>query len=454
MSETPTEIALRRSTFVAGLLTALTVCSPGGADATPLGSEIQINQTTLGSQLAPHVDASPGGGFRVVWHSRFSPGDDSDSFSILHREIDSEGSPVGNEQQVNLVTTYAQRNARISSRADGSFIVQWSSIVPGNKGPVTALKARPFDASGTGAGTEFQVDIVPNIYTTITQHDVAAAAEGQFVTVSSDFYNNSVSPYQSTLQKKRFDADGNQLESTTLGDSSFAFFYSEIDGNEDDGFVIAWMEADYLVSQYSTAEALRLDADGVSLGSGFSLHPSLQFAGGDSIDVATIPDGEFVAVWNGYEAFYGFSTDIYSRRIDTMDAPDAAGPTRVNIFTSSFDTSSRLARAGDGSFLVVWSTHSPPGDEERGIRGRFLAPDGTPRGEEFRVNTFTTGNQLGPEVEVSDDGKTFLVVWYTESGPGSDTDDFSISGQRFQIGGIFADGFESGDTTRWSTSSP
>ena len=453
MPKKPAEVDPRPPSSLAALLAALLLLLSAEAPATPLGSEFQINTTTLGSQAAPSVAAQPGGRFLVVWQSRFSPGDDSDAFSILGREVDATGAPVGGEQQINLLTTYSQRNPRVSSRDDGSFVVQWTSLFPGGKGLLPSLKARSFDADGIGADSELEVDVVANIFTTITQHDVAAATGGQFVTVFSDFYNDFINPYISTLQKKRFTSDGQQLESATLRTEEFAFLRGRIDGSED-GFVIVWMNADYLISQYSTTEAQRLDLDGASVGPSFSLHPELQFSSGESADVATVPGGEFMTVWNGYESFEGTSVEVYSRRVDVSDAPDPAGPRVINSYTTSFELSPRLARGIDGSFLVVWSALSSPDDEGRGLRGRFLEPDGTPRGDEFRVNTHTTGNQLGAEVEASDDGKTFLVVWATESGPGSDDDDFSISGQRFQIVEIFADGFESGDTARWTNTLP
>src|SRR5438045_3917741 len=53
-----------------------------------------------------------------------------------------------------------------------------------------------------------------------------------------------------------------------------------------------------------------------------------------------------------------------------------------------------------------------------------------PIGDEFRVNTYTTGNQLHPDV-ASEPGGRFVVVWDTQ-----ETTPFtSIYAQRFQGGG-------------------
>ena len=44
----------------------------------------------------------------------------------------------------------------------------------------------------------------------------------------------------------------------------------------------------------------------------------------------------------------------------------------------------------------------------------------------------------------------FVVVWNSEGSNGTDTSGFSIQGQRFLVP-YFADGFESGDFSGWSS---
>jgi hypothetical protein len=67
------------------------------------------------------------------------------------------------------------------------------------------------------------------------------------------------------------------------------------------------------------------------------------------------------------------------------------------------------------------------------------------QGSEFRVNSYTTGDQRNPAVASSPDGD-FVVVWdsrYQVNG-------YDVFGQRYgDI--IFEDGFESGGLTRWSS---
>jgi len=57
-----------------------------------------------------------------------------------------------------------------------------------------------------------------------------------------------------------------------------------------------------------------------------------------------------------------------------------------------------------------------------------------PLGGEFQVNSYTTGTQRLPAVAVDSAGG-FVVVWQSSGSYGSDTDSFSIQGQRFGAGG-------------------
>ena len=54
----------------------------------------------------------------------------------------------------------------------------------------------------------------------------------------------------------------------------------------------------------------------------------------------------------------------------------------------------------------------------------------SPSGSEFQVNTYTTGEQATPTV-ASDSKGTFVVVWDSAGSAGSDTDNFSVQGQRY-----------------------
>lgn len=70
-------------------------------------------------------------------------------------------------------------------------------------------------------------------------------------------------------------------------------------------------------------------------------------------------------------------------------------------------------------------------------------------GVEGQVDTYTTNSQNNPVVGYGGDGN-FVVVWHSVGSSGTDTSGRSIQGQRFAIP-LFADGFESGDSSAWSS---
>ncbi|MEJ2084109.1 MAG: PKD domain-containing protein, partial [Acidobacteriota bacterium] len=78
---------------------------------------------------------------------------------------------------------------------------------------------------------------------------------------------------------------------------------------------------------------------------------------------------------------------------------------------------------------------------------RHFRSDGGPFGFEMPVNTYTDGYQISPAI-ASNAAGDFMVVWNSEGSTGTDSDQFSIQGRRFETP-IFADGFEDGTALGW-----
>jgi len=87
-----------------------------------------------------------------------------------------------------------------------------------------------------------------------------------------------------------------------------------------------------------------------------------------------------------------------------------------------------------------------------GSSGVWAQPP-TSEGGEFQVNTYTTSYQENPAVALDAAGD-FVVVWGSDGSSGTDSSSYSIQGQRCQFGLMFADGFESRDTSGWSRTIP
>ncbi len=89
----------------------------------PLGGEIQVNSTTAGDQIFPHVAVAADGSFVVVWE-----GDDADGRGLFGRRFDAWGLPQDVEFPVNTTTANDQLRPRVAADAAGGFVVVWESL--------------------------------------------------------------------------------------------------------------------------------------------------------------------------------------------------------------------------------------------------------------------------------------------------------------------------------------
>ena len=103
---------------------------------------------------------------------------------------------------------------------------------------------------------------------------------------------------------------------------------------------------------------------------------------------------------------------------------------QVNTFTSSDQIYPSVTALTDGGFVVTWSSDGQDGSGY-GIYGQRYAADGTPVGSEFRVNTYTSNDQVYSSVTALADGG-FVVTW---SSDGQDGSGYGIYGQRYAADG-------------------
>ena len=98
---------------------------------------------------------------------------------------------------------------------------------------------------------------------------------------------------------------------------------------------------------------------------------------------------------------------------------------RVNTYTTGHQYDPRLAVESDGDFVVTWTTLGSDGDGTGAVGQRFDAA-GVPRGGEFVINSYTTGDQGSPVPAVHRSG-AFVVAW--NDGRGIHARHFDTRGQ-------------------------
>ncbi len=141
--------------------------------------------------------------------------------------------------------------------------------------------------------------------------------------------------------------------------------------------------------------------------------------------------GEFVVVWRtrvddpSYYIYYNIHAQRY--------APDGspAGPNfAVNSYSTASQFSPSVAMDSAGNFIVVWSNYY--------VFGQRYAADGSLVGDELQVDP-DEWNDRNPSVAMSAAGE-FVVVWQDNDPYGSDTWGLSIEARRYNSFGTLSVG--------------
>ena len=290
-------------------------------------------------------------------------------------------------------------------------------------GDTLGIFGQRYAASGAPLGPEFRV----NSYTTGAQYlpSVASDGFGQFVVV-----------WTSTIQDgdglgvfgQRYSSTGAPLgtefrvNTYTTGNQTFPTVSVN---NETGGFVVAWMSYQQDGSSWGV---FGQRYQGVPLGPEFRVNTyttAAQYAPSVAMDAA---GGNFAIVWAS-NTQDGSGRGVFGQRYDLVGSP--AGPEfRVNTYTTGNQYQALIAKAVVGNFVVAWTSAGQDGSL-LGIFGQQFGLNGTPFGAEFRVNTYTTSYQHRPAVAKDGIGN-FVVTWssYTQDGF-----DEGVFGQRYVAAG-------------------
>jgi hypothetical protein len=143
-------------------------------------------------------------------------------------------------------------------------------------------------------------------------------------------------------------------------------------------------------------------------------------------NVAMNDTGDFVITWIGVQDGY----DIYAQRYNAVGEPQGS-ELHVNTNGFGYQINPSIAMDNDGDFTITWrgATQYDGGNE---IFAQQFEADGTFSGSEFRVNTYTNFNQEFPTIAMDDTGN-FIITWSSLT---KDGDGFGISAQRYNSAGV------------------
>jgi hypothetical protein len=275
-------------------------------------------------------------------------------------------------------------------------------------------------AAQVPAGAEFQVNVTTTGFQ--RQPSVGSAADGRFVIAWGGDTDGSG---QGTFAR-RFAPDGAagpqfQVNTTTGGNQAGVPDRTRVAFDERGNFVVVWT-GDGDGSDYGVF-GQRHDASGARIGAEFLVN---QYTTGSQFDAAVSmgADGRFVVAWASY--LQDGSSAAVMARFYFRDGSPIGQEFRLNTFTTGLQRAPAVAMRTDGGFVALWADGFQDGDGAGIVAtrvdaaGAFLIPP-------FVVNSFTAGAQSYPAVAMDADGD-FVVVWQSRY---QDGDAHGVYGRRF-----------------------
>ena len=170
-------------------------------NAGKIGSEFRVNTHVISDQVYPSV-ASFSNEYAIITWTSYGQ-DQSGGYGIFAQTIDSSGSKIGTEFQVNTYTAGDQLLSNVATLTGNRFVIAWQSN--GQDGSGYGVYAQMFHFNRTKIGSELQV----NTYTTgdQTYPGIAAHPDGGFLItwMSAGQINGG------DIFIQRFDTNGNKI---------------------------------------------------------------------------------------------------------------------------------------------------------------------------------------------------------------------------------------------------
>lgn len=354
----------------------------------PAGSPFTVSSAwkskATGDQEKPQIACLSGGGAVVVWQ-----GGKIGSQKIYARFFDADGRPVRSDVRVSRNTRKNQVDPSISTLADGSVLIVWSSYGVDDSAnsnislrPLQGIFAQRFSARGAKLGGEFQI----NQYYQNNQRDPAVAAlnDGGFVVVwISELFRG---PGSMDVFCRVFDpaGAGNDEFPVNLGTNTICA-NPTVTSSSDGGYAIAWGQKDG--SRFANPSDPS-DPTGIN--------DPLSSSGGIKPGATSIPN----------TVRSDRSWDVYGYFSNSNG--EGTGPVLLNSYTYGDQYAPKISALGD-HYMSVWTSLAQDGSRE-GVFGRLFSQDGTAETSEIQVNSNWVNRQYQPTV-VSDGSSRFLTLW-------------------------------------------
>jgi len=337
------------------------------SDGTTIGDNFKINDDVPDSdQRGSSVSADLLGNFVVCWID-----DRDDEYDIYAQRFTFDAIPIGENFEINTDTTnYYLKYPLVSMDENGNFLVAWEDDLFGYNGDIFA---QYYSNDGSPTGDNFMVNdnisdanqTSPSITKGFDDNFIIGWVENQ--SYSSDFY------------VQRFLGDGTALGNSILvndEDQNYANYCGlSISADEAGNFVVAW--DDFRYEYWGEIYAQRFASDGTAIDSNFKVN-ILSYPVVYGATVACKKNGDFIIIW-------GDSEDGSKNRLDTRPLNDEE------------NLKQDLLNESKGSEPDVWAQ-------------QYLS-DGTPLGDNFKVNDDENDTEQTYPVIAVDSIGNFIIAW-------------------------------------------
>ncbi|WP_442578534.1 calcium-binding protein [Mesorhizobium sp. ASY16-5R] len=217
---------------------------------------------------------------------------------------------------------------------------------------------------------------------------------------------------------------GNFIVNSTAQNTQYNPYISIISDNR---IIITWNSDDTGDGSGGCTRARIFSFNGEPLGDDFIVN-STRNKGTQNPTATSLSDGNFVITWRSDDTFDGSSSCIRARIFSSDGAPN--GPDFiVNSTSEGFQFFPSITSLSAGHFLVTWTSDDDGDGDGHCIRARIFDSNGISTGDDFIVNTTTSGGQFSSRTTTLDNGN-FLVTWE------SSDQEWSVFGRIFDANGV------------------
>ena len=356
----------------------------------------------LGHQTSPYVRALPGNRFVVSFNTSALGGPKKTYFQAFNSDGNKWGPLV---QPYGLADTYQDQAP--CGFDDGGAVSIWCNQGYDNDG---------FGIGATIHDSNLNTDIFPfqvNDVVSGNQSKIMCSTDGAEWLALWATNVNQTGIYDYYF--KRFTKDGENAAGAPERRANQNFSGHQQEGaaaGTDSGFFMAWESAN--IDGDSTGISLRgFEPDGAPATMELQANQHISGAQHDPELAYSGTSGVLTAVWTSNGQVQG--KDVFARLFDDSGTP-ASDEFQVNQTTTGDQDSPAVATVSDGDAVAVWSGDSGAGND---IYARAFDSTGQAVGNEFLVNSTTSGEQTAPRVlRLGDQNSSFIAAWLKTGGSG------------------------------------